>query len=291
MNQPILSRIGTKRDLLFAEIAQVSESAPDRQALFEPDGFGFSYGQVWTMLETLRALLEAQGILAHEVVAVVLPDALCCLISILGVARVCACAPINPAIAEAELEKDLVELGAVAVLIAHENKTFSAVGARLGLLVIDASLNESAGSWRVHVAAAAMRRSEVLLPGGTALLLHTSATTGRRKVVPLTDGNLEAMLGNTSRSLQLRRDDRLLLMARLFHIQGILGAWAQLRAGGCVIAGLEYSPHGFQRWMVTQSPTWYTGGRRCIERLSQTLGLTRYRCRLRCALRDRAGLS
>lgn len=272
MSEYTLSLRDTEPDLLFAEIAQICESAPNHHALIEPDRFAFTYKQLWTMLDNLRALLQSQDIRPHEVVAVVLPDALCGLVSILGVARVCACAPINPAVAEAELEKDLVELGAVAILITQNNQAFSAVGSKLGLGVIESSVSQEGCSWRVQIEHGSVNRREVLLPAGTTLLLHTSATTGRRKVVPLTNGNLHAMLGNTSRTLRLGPDDRLLLMAKLFHIQGIISSWAQLLEGGSVIAGVEYSPQTFQRCMVTQSPTWYTGGPTLHRAILSNLG-------------------
>ncbi|MBW4039567.1 MAG: AMP-binding protein [Acidobacteria bacterium] len=256
----MVSHQNMEHDLLFVEIAKFAVEAPRRTALLEPGGHAFSYIQLWTMCEALRQLLKSEGIQSHETVAVVLPDALCGLISTLGISRICACAPINPAVSAPELERDLLELGAVAIVIEHENEAFSAMGEKLGLLVIVSTVTEDRCSWRVKTKMVESKRSPIQLPACTTLLLHTSATTGRRKIVPLTNGNLDAMFRNTSHALHLTSDDRLLLMAKLFHIQGIIGAWAQLRAGGCVITGLEYTPQSFQQCLLTYRPTWYTGG-------------------------------
>jgi thioesterase domain-containing protein/phenylacetate-coenzyme A ligase PaaK-like adenylate-forming protein len=95
---------------------------------------------------------------------------------------------------------------------------------------------------------------------GSTILLHTSATTGRRKVVPISAENLTAMIENTLHALELGPSDRLLLMAKLFHTQGVLSPFAQLQAGGSVIVTSNFTPRDLLGYLSDLRPTWYTCG-------------------------------
>jgi acyl-CoA synthetase (AMP-forming)/AMP-acid ligase II/thioesterase domain-containing protein len=251
---------GPERASLFAELSFWASDAPDRPALIVPDQPSVSFGQLWLALGDVRALLQTSGIPAEAVVAVAVPDAACGLIGLLGAASYCVCAPMNPDLVESEFESGLKELKATALIVSSGDGKLTATAHKLGLLLIQASRDEHRFNWQVCSPARHASRSSPELPPGTGILLQTSATTGRRKIVPLTHGNLHAMVENSRTSLRLTPHDRLLLMARLFHIQGLLSAWAQLRAGGAVILPPEYSPAGFERWMSVEAPTWYAGG-------------------------------
>ena len=66
-----------------------------------------------------------------------------------------------------------------------------------------------------------------------ALVLHTSGTTSRPKIVPLTHTNLNAAAHNIKSFLKLTADDRCLNVMPLFHIHGLVAAiLASLNAGG-----------------------------------------------------------
>ena len=248
-------------DSLRDRIRDCASTSPDRIAIIEPGLCELSYAQLWQSLATLAQTLRESGIGPGHTVAVILPDGACGVVSLLGAASVCACAPLNPALTEAELETDLRELNAVAVIATAESQAVKAAAATLKLPVIEVSLRENACTWRVSGSLpAAGKRSAEPDNGGAALLLYTSATTGRRKLVPLSAGNLHAMLENTARVLQLTPDDRLLMLARLFHTQGILSPFAQLLSGGSVIVTQGFSPHLFVEWLQHLQPTWYTCG-------------------------------
>ncbi|MGD0578715.1 MAG: AMP-binding protein, partial [Bryobacteraceae bacterium] len=102
--------------------------------------------------------------------------------------------------------------------------------------------------------------SESPAPDDVAVLLHTSATTGGAKVVPLTHLNLQVMAANTRRMLDLSDADRLLSMMPLFHSQGLLSSLAQLLSGGGVICTSGFDARSFLSWIEELRPTWYTAG-------------------------------
>ena len=78
-----------------------------------------------------------------------------------------------------------------------------------------------------------MRRSR---HGGAALVLFTSGTTSRPKLVPLTEANLLASADHVATTLALTPGDRCLGVMPLFHIHGLVaGLLAPLLSGGSVV--------------------------------------------------------
>jgi acyl-CoA synthetase (AMP-forming)/AMP-acid ligase II/thioesterase domain-containing protein len=248
-----------KMDSIWDRIEACAANSPGRLALIEPGECAISYAQLWAMIETTATLLRESGVGSGDTVAVILPDGVCGFVSVLAVARVCSCAPINPAVTAAELETDLLELRASAVITSRQLEIPQAVAGTLGLAVIEAFPLEGSCAWRVLQPATKTVEHERESPRPM-ILLHTSATTGRRKLVPLSSENLHAMFENTAHALRLSHDDRLLMLARLFHTQGILSPCAQLLAGGSVIVTGGFAPQSFGLCIEVYRPTWYTCG-------------------------------
>src|SRR6202034_4828001 len=72
-------------------------------------------------------------------------------------------------------------------------------------------------------------------PHDIALILHTSGTTSRPKIVPLTHANIWTSARNIAASLELSANDRALNVMPLFHIHGLIaGLSAPLSRGGAV---------------------------------------------------------
>ena len=91
------------------------------------------------------------------------------------------------------------------------------------------------------------------------LLLHTSGTTARPKIVPLTEQQLCAACHNVSRTLELSPADRCLNVMPLFHIHGIVaGVLSSLSAGSTIICAPQFDALRFLRWVQQTQPTWFT---------------------------------
>ena len=65
-------------------------------------------------------------------------------------------------------------------------------------------------------------------PDDVALVLHTSGTTSRPKIVPLSQRNLCASAAHIGATLQLGPGDRCLNVMPLFHIHGLMAATLSL---------------------------------------------------------------
>ena len=90
-------------------------------------------------------------------------------------------------------------------------------------------------------------------------MLHTSGTTSRPKIVPLSHANTCASARNISATLSLGPEDRCLNVMPLFHIHGLMAAvLASLSAGASVHCPSGFNALGFFAWLDAVRPTWYT---------------------------------
>ncbi|MDZ7788857.1 MAG: AMP-binding protein [Halofilum sp. (in: g-proteobacteria)] len=96
-------------------------------------------------------------------------------------------------------------------------------------------------------------------PNSPALVLHTSGTTSRPKIVPLTQENLAASALHIAESLALSQRDRCLSVMPQFHIHGLIAATlAPLYGGGSISCTPGFQALQFFRWLESERPTWYT---------------------------------
>jgi acyl-CoA synthetase (AMP-forming)/AMP-acid ligase II len=106
----------------------------------------------------------------------------------------------------------------------------------------------------------APRSARPATPDDIALVLHTSGTTSRPKIVPLSHRNICASAANIRRTLSLTANDRGLVIMPLFHIHGLIAALtAPLSAGGEVSCSPGFNALKFFGWLAEVRPTWYTG--------------------------------
>ncbi|HST10365.1 MAG TPA: AMP-binding protein, partial [Terriglobales bacterium] len=96
-------------------------------------------------------------------------------------------------------------------------------------------------------------------PDDIALVLHTSGTTSRPKIVPLAQRNVCASARNIRTTLALTQADRALNIMPLFHIHGLIaGTLAPLSAGSEVCYTTGFNALRFFQWMAEVRPSWYT---------------------------------
>ena len=91
------------------------------------------------------------------------------------------------------------------------------------------------------------------------MVLHTSGTTARPKIVPLSQANLCASAQHIARTLAFTPVDRGLNIMPLFHIHGLIaGVLTPLSAGSMVFCTPGFNALKFFAWMDEARPTWYT---------------------------------
>ena len=189
--------------------------APASKALLAPGQNPITFEGLLNRIGTVAGVITDAGLTRNDVVTVVMPDGPALLSTILGVASIAICAPLDPALRIAETESYLRDLGASALIIDRTaNLGVEEIACNLGIAVLDfeRSLGPSGSASQAEQARAS----------DTALVLKTSATTGKPRLVPLTHANLRAMAANTLRILHLTPEDRFRSMMPRFHLTGLL---------------------------------------------------------------------
>ena len=203
------------------------------------------------------------GIGRGDRVAIVLPNGPEMATAFIAIAQVATTAPLNPAYRQEEYEFYLADLKAKSIVLAdgYDGPAFAAA-ARLGIPVVRLAFDEmvSAGTFTLS-ADEHFGERDAGQPGETdiALILHTSGTTSRPKIVPLLQSNIYASAQNIRESLMLGAGDRCLNVMPLFHIHGLIAAVAtSLAAGGQICCTSGFNALRFFTDLKDVRPTWYT---------------------------------
>lgn len=244
-------------------ISNLLAGHPDEAAaLGAADRPWLSYGELRRLSHRVKDELAAWGIGRTDRVAIVLPNGAEMAAAFITVAQAAITAPLNPNYRKDEFAFYLSDLGARAVIL-PEDYTGPALEAatELGLAVLGLHQEEKAGDFRLGAPAtrhAAPRQSEATAED-IGLILHTSGTTSRPKIVPLSHANITASAGNIARTLALTPEDRCLNIMPLFHIHGLVAAvTASLAAGASVWCSSGFDAIRFFGWMEACRPSWYT---------------------------------
>ena len=234
-------------------------------ALSAPGGKPFTYEALRAQAERTVAALNAIGIGRNDRVAIVLPNGPEMAAAFIAIAAGTASAPLNPAYRADEFEFYLSDLGARALVLARGDATPAReVATRLGIGIIELEPTpaDGAGAFRLHTGAfrpAAPAQAGLAEPDDVALVLHTSGTTSRPKIVPLSQRNVCASARNIRQAAAFTAADRGLNVMPLFHIHGLIaGILAPLSAGAQVCCTPGFNALQFFAWMDEARPTWYT---------------------------------
>ena len=237
-------------------LATGADAAP---AIVAPERDPLTHGELRALLSRLGAELRAAGVGRVDRVAIVLPNGPELAIAFLATASHATAAPLSPAYTEGEFRFCLDDLRARVLLTLPDDAPQAHAAA--GPDVLRLSLEGEGRQLRLVAGGGAHEPSEDAAPGAedTALVLHTSGTTSRPKLVPLTQRNLAASAGNIVASLALTPEDRCLNVMPLFHIHGLVAAvLSSLAAGGSVACTPGFDGFRFFRWIEELAPTWYT---------------------------------
>ena len=234
---------------------------PGKTAIAASGRDDLTYGLFAALIEETAAALRQRGFARNDKIAIVLPNGPDMAASFVAVACAATAAPLNPAYREDEFHFYMDDLRARALLV-EEGSTSPAIAAakRLGIPVLTLNPAREAGAFTISGDAVgpAVKQGPAQAED-VALVLHTSGTTSRPKIVPLTHTNLLASANNIRATLRLTEDDRCLNIMPLFHIHGLVAAiLATLCAGGSVFATPGFNALKFFGWMEEARPSWYT---------------------------------
>ncbi len=251
----------------------LARGADDAPSIGAPGRTAMTYGALRALARRTVEALNAMGIGRHDRVAMVLPNGPEMAAAFVCVGSGATTAPLNPAYRHDEFEFYLSDLNARCLLIQQGMESPArAVATARGIPIVELVPGaEIAGDFTLR--ATADLAGKPAFPGAVAaedvaLVLHTSGTTSRPKIVPLRQVNVTASAYHISAGLHLAPDDVCLNIMPLFHIHGLIAAvLSSLAAGACVSCTPGFNAFKFFAWLDEVKPSWYTA----VPTMHQTL--------------------
>lgn len=241
--------------------ALLEAGAPEAPAIGAPDRTPLAHGELRALCTRTVAALNGMGIGRNDRVAIVLPNGPEMAAAFIAIACGATTAPLNPAYRTEEFDFYLSDLNARALVIQDgmDSPALTVAQAR-GIPIVRLVPGTRAGDFTLT--------SDITgtpAQGGTAqeddiaLVLHTSGTTSRPKIVPLSHINVTASAYHIGNTLALREDDTCLNIMPLFHIHGLIAATlSSIAAGASVVCTPGFNALKFFSWFDEVRPSWYT---------------------------------
>jgi acyl-CoA synthetase (AMP-forming)/AMP-acid ligase II len=240
---------------------------PTAVALSAPDRSDLTYKGLLDLIERSVAKINDLGIGRNDKVAIVLANGPEMASAFIAFAAAATTAPLNPNYRGDEYRFYLEDLDAKVLVVEEDSTSPSIEVARdLGIPVIRLHVGEAMAAGEFDIVA-----GEGAPSGGTpasaglaqaddvGLVLHTSGTTSRPKLVPLSQRNLVASAVNIGRTLALVPADRSLNIMPLFHIHGLIAViLSSLTSGASVYCTPGFNALKAFKWLADCKPTWYS---------------------------------
>lgn len=243
----------------------INSGKGENAALSAPGKKPLSYDELRSHVTKTVQRLNEMGIGRNDTVAIVLPNGPEMASAFISIGAGATTAPLNPSYRGEEFTFYLSDLKPK-LLVVEEGSDSPAIACaqELGIAVSSLSFQDSdpAGKFELsgEATAEAPKQTGFAEVDDISLVLHTSGTTSRPKLVPLSQGNIIASARNVSQSLSLTADDCCLNIMPLFHIHGLIAAvLGSLYAGSSVSCTQGFNALKFFQWLDEVKPSWYTG--------------------------------
>ncbi|KAI3320385.1 acetyl-CoA synthetase-like protein [Xylariaceae sp. AK1471] len=219
-----------------------------------------SYRDLHNFVRGFTVSTVNRGPLKTPIIAIILPNGPLLAAAIIAVSNTYIAAPINPAAGLDQVKADIRLSGASAIITsASEAFTLQLHSNRLDIFLVDEDdevgirLNDKASK-----SAPVSQRPTPNGPNDIAIILFTSGTSGKRKVVPITVETIINGVQLVIDSWGLTSKDICLNMMPLYHVGGIIrNLFAPLFSGGSTICCPSFDPNLFWDQVEDAQPTWY----------------------------------
>ena len=218
------------------------------------------YKDLKSFVNKIASQLAGNGISNKDRAAIVLPNGPFMASSFLTLSSYMSAAPLNTSYKTNEYEFYLKDLNPKIVIV-EPNSSNEVVGVAKNLNIpvceIKIKKDDPSGLFNLFDI-----ESEYQLPeeNDEGLVLHTSGTTSRPKIVPLTNKNIYSSAENISKSLNLSEMDHCLNIMPLFHIHGLIAILAaSIRSGASICASNGFNALKFLELAKSEKITWYSG--------------------------------
>lgn len=239
-----------------AELGRPAFLAPNRKPL--------DYAGLLAQMDHVKQALAAAGIGRGDRVAIVLPNGADLAVTAMAVCACATAAPLNPAYREAEFDFYMGDVDAKALIILKDMDSPARIVAaqrNMAVLELEPDNEGPTGTFRLHYDGTAQPAANAGWndEDDVALVLHTSGTTSRPKIVPLVMAKMCEPAQALRNRFGLTADDCSLSMMPLFHVHGLVDVTlASLSIGASVVFLDDTEKHRFFDWFAHYRPTWYS---------------------------------
>jgi len=221
---------------LWDLLGQGKAEAP---AIVVPGSITITYEQLRHQVRAAADELAGFGLGRSDAIALVLPNSAESILMFLAAATAGVAAPLNSAYKVDEFRFYLDDTAARALVVPPGGGEAARLSLADKALLIEASVDAS-GRLSLRADGRASRQEPASAPDpgpdDVALVLHTSGTTSRPKLVPLRQRNLAYSADNIGKTYDLGPDDVALCVMPLFHIHGLMAStMATFATGGTVV--------------------------------------------------------
>ncbi|MGH9927747.1 MAG: AMP-binding protein, partial [Pyrinomonadaceae bacterium] len=235
-------------------LRQRATESPDKPFLFsEADGRRFTYAALENAVDRASRLLASRGVASGDVVSLLMPNSAEYIIAYFACWKLGATAgPIN-SLLKAQEVSFVISDSETKTLLVHPDflTTIDSIRGELpGLRNVIQFDDEAAATreFKDAVGEIDLKAPDTNLDTD-AIIIYTSGTTGKPKGCLLTHGNLLANARQISQWLGFTKEDRLLTIMPLFHMNAVsVTTMSALYAGGSSVISPKFSASRF--WQI-----------------------------------------
>ena len=232
----------------------------DKIAITSENKSQISYKNLKIFIDNISKQLSGNGITNKDRAAIVLPNGPTMATSFLGISSYMSAAPLNPSYKSEEYEFYLKDLNPKILIVEKNSKNPSIeIAKKLNIEICELKIHKDQPEGLFNLFE---NKSDYSLPdeNDEALVLHTSGTTSRPKIVPLSNNNIYSSSENISKSLDLTDKDHCLNIMPLFHIHGLIAVLAtSMKVGASICASSGFNALKFLDLAKSEKITWYSG--------------------------------
>ncbi|KAJ3148312.1 hypothetical protein HDU86_007494 [Geranomyces michiganensis] len=204
----------------------------------------------------------------QPIIAIALPNGPTLAVAVLAVATYATATPINASSGSEQFRVDVLQGGASVILVlAADVDRLDLRGTwvrdnKISIVLVeprnDLTFTMRPLSSDKEIAPPPTARWSPNSPDAIAIILFTSGTSGKKKLVPLTVKSIVAGVAFVMESWGLTRTDICLNQMPLNHVGGILrNLFSPIMAGGSTVCCTAFDPNLFWDIVEDQQPTWY----------------------------------
>jgi len=246
-----------RQDSIAAAVFTPEHMSFAMPAFVDPKSAPISFVAAANLVQQLAAALFKTGATRGARIAFTAPRGPLGVIGFLAASEVGTCCPLNPRLKPDELAASLEGMAIDLLLDGSGEASVESTALRLRIARLHVRL--SGDILEIADLAGSLAGNMQACPDAPAMLMSTSGTTSKPKLVPISHSNVLAAAGSIGSAFSLGPNDVCLDPMPLHHVHGLISAaLSSLLAGSAVHCTRGFSPSEFVDAFRELRPTWFT---------------------------------